>query len=136
MEALSIIVLVLVLVFYIWMIVLFVRMSRDTSAVRKHLDEQSIISTSTMVSIRDVTLSIILGNQEETYKRILTSLYNSYFKRCRSDGGYKIVAFYDDEKKLQSLIKVANDFCNILGYKLPEELSSMDAFLRFYNSQG
>lgn len=135
MEVLMILLSVLMVVVYIWMIFLFVRMSGDTRAVRQHLEQQSIASTSTTVTMRDVKLSIILGTQEETYKRILRFLYNSYFKRCRVDGEYTIVAFYDDENKLQNIIRVANDFCNQLGYKIPEELHSMDAFLSFYNSQ-
>lgn len=135
MVVLMIILWVLIVAFYIWMIFLFVRMSGDIKAVRSNIDEQIVASNSTAVSMRDVKLSILLGTQEETYKRIITSTYKSFIKRCNHDGNNRIVASYKDEDQLQSIINVANTFCNVLNYKLPEELQSMDSFLKFYNTQ-
>lgn len=133
MEALSIIGLVLVLVFYIWMIVLFVRMSSDTRVIKKVLADQGSGTEESKISMRDINLAILLHTQEKTFERLVTSLYNQFVKRCVKMEDGKLTPGIYKESELEMYIRSANKYAAMLGMNIPQQLQSMDAFLDFYN---
>lgn len=136
MFELYILIAVFVLAFYVWMFILFFNMTQDVRMIRNITADQQTSSHSSKITMREVNLAILQGRQEETYRRVLTSVYNEICKLCRPEGVKMVPYYYESQQEaLDKYISYAEYYCYKLGYELPEQLKSLQAFLEFFNAE-
>lgn len=119
-----------VIVLSIWLIVLFVGISTNIRQIKVHFVDTSHFSVLTR---KDVNLAILTDTKEILYNRIVKSIFESYYTRCSLSGDQIKVSRYN-KSALEGIVAKAEGYCKKLGYELPVELKSMEAFIAFYNS--
>ena len=134
MNEVSTILLIIMLGLTIWLIITFVNMAKDVEKIKFMVSDTHHGQESKSIGMREVNLALLLGNREETYKRIITVVYNNYIKNCYEDQQILFPSTVYKPEEMQRIVEKAERYCAKLGYALPEELQSMEEFLEFYNS--
>lgn len=134
MNETSVISLIIMLGLTIWLIITFVNMAKDVEKIKFMVSDTSHGKESKSIGMREVNLALLLGNREETYKRVITVVYNNYINNCYEDLHGLVHSTGYKPEEMQRIVERAERYCARLGYGFPEELQSMDHFLEFYNS--
>lgn len=137
MEALIIIFYVGALIFYIWMICLFVGIAKNVKTIRQRSDNLEDWTNNTIK--QEIKLSILKGTQQVVYNKIIDQLSREIYinstktsdLKLRISSGYGL---YPDLKKIDAALPIINDLMKLIGRELPSELQSVEAYVKFYNS--
>lgn len=116
----------------VWLLYLFVNMCKDVRSI-----EKSVAGSNTTaydwVDIMDVKLAVLQGQQEKLYNRIVSCLFMKYQKCFFPKNGTFIR--WPDHEDMDARVREAEEYCKLLGYKLPDQLKSLDAFQDYCNEK-
>lgn len=126
MDALILFAGAVVLGVQIWLIVLFVRLSRNVAAILSLLSSRPAAPAPAAVTLRDARLAVLLNRQSECYDRVVAQLYAALDTAALEQTLHRPPTV-DPSTAISSAASV----CSVLGRSLPEQLASFDAFKSF-----